>query len=58
MDNLLGIKTGEDRIQERDFIDNHLCRGDLDSVTNIEWVFNEEENARTKKLLGCYGENK
>lgn len=51
LSNLHLVDTVEHGVQERDALDNKLLVVDVDAVTNIIGMLDEEENARTEELL-------
>lgn len=57
LDNLVGVDTGKDSVEKRDSLHKHAGRGNLHSVTDIEGVLDEQEDAGTQELLAGSSED-
>jgi hypothetical protein len=47
----VGVKPSEDGVKQRDALNDEARFRDLDPVTNVVWVLDEEEDARAKDFL-------
>jgi hypothetical protein len=57
LNSLHGVEAVENRVQEGDLVDNHLGTSNVDAVTNIVRVLDEQEDTRTEEFLGSNRED-
>jgi hypothetical protein len=48
------VYTSENCEQKRDALDDEILAVDCDTVTNVEWMLYEQEDAGTKDFLSGY----